>query len=90
MSPRRALLPPARQPSPSLFLTQRAFVDSQLVGNIDASVDAVEEILGALLDISRLDAGAMKAEIVDFRIDELLRQLQHEVERCTRTLSAIL
>ena len=39
--------------------------DAQLVGNIDASLDAVEEILGALLDISRLDAGAMKPEIVE-------------------------
>jgi Na+/proline symporter/signal transduction histidine kinase/CheY-like chemotaxis protein len=62
----------------SLVERQTADDDSQLVGNIDASLDAVEEILGALLDISRLDAGAMKAEIVDFRIDELLRQLEVE------------
>ncbi len=52
--------------------------DAQLVGNIDASLDAVEEIFGALLDISRLDTGAMKAEIVSFRIDDLLRQLEVE------------
>ncbi len=52
--------------------------DGQLVGNIDASLDAVEEIFGALLDISRLDTGAMKPEIVGFRIDELLRQLEVE------------
>jgi signal transduction histidine kinase/CheY-like chemotaxis protein len=52
--------------------------DAQLVGNIDASLDAVEEIFGALLDISRLDSGAMKPEIVSFRIDELLRQLEVE------------
>src|SRR5262249_61594336 len=52
--------------------------DAQLVGNIDASLDAVEEIFGALLDISRLDTGAMKAELVSFRIDELLRQLEVE------------
>ena len=37
--------------------------DARLVGNIDASLDAVEEIFGALLDISRLDTGAMKPEI---------------------------
>src|SRR5256886_14295142 len=48
--------------------------DAQLVGNIDASLDAVEEIFGALLDISRLDTGAMKPDIANFRIDELLRQ----------------
>jgi Na+/proline symporter/CheY-like chemotaxis protein len=52
--------------------------DSQLVGNIDASLDAVEEIFGALLDISRLDTGAMKPEIVSFRIDGLLRQIEVE------------
>jgi signal transduction histidine kinase len=31
----------------------------RLVDNIDDSLEAIEEILGALLDISRLDAGAM-------------------------------
>ena len=51
---------------------------SELVGNIDASLDAVEEIFGALLDISRLDTGAMKPEIASFRMDELLRQLEVE------------
>jgi Na+/proline symporter/signal transduction histidine kinase len=52
--------------------------DGQLVANIDASLDAVEEIFGALLDISRLDTGALKPEIVSFRIDEMLRQLEVE------------
>src|SRR5713226_1744232 len=52
--------------------------DAQLVGNIDASLDAVEEIFGALLDISRLDTGAMKPEFVSFRVGELLRQLEVE------------
>lgn len=50
----------------------------RLVSNIDASLDAVEEILGALLDISRLDTGAMKPEIGSIRIDELMRQLEVE------------
>jgi Na+/proline symporter/signal transduction histidine kinase/CheY-like chemotaxis protein len=62
----------------SLVERQSGNSDAQLVNNIDASLDAVEEILGALLDISRLDAGAMKPEIVSFRIDELLRQLEVE------------
>src|SRR5204862_7306207 len=52
--------------------------DAQLVGNIDASLDAVEEIFGALLDISRLDTRAMKPDIANFRIDELLRQIEVE------------
>src|SRR5258707_13627082 len=57
---------------------QSASNDAQLVGNIDASLDAVEEIFTALLDISRLDSGAMKPELVGFRIDDLLRQLELE------------
>ena len=62
----------------SLVERQGGGDDAQLVGNIDASLDAVEEIFGALLDISRLDTGAMKPEIVSFRIDELFRQLEVE------------
>lgn len=52
--------------------------EGRLVSNIDASLDAVEEIFGALLDISRLDTGAMKPEIGSFRIDEVMRQLEVE------------
>jgi signal transduction histidine kinase len=62
----------------SLVERQSGGSDAQLIGNIDASLDAVEEILGALLDISRLDTGAMKPEVVGFRIDELMRQLEVE------------
>ena len=39
--------------------------DAALVGNVDASLDAVEEILGALLDISRLDTGGGPASGCD-------------------------
>jgi len=52
--------------------------EARLAANIDASLDAVEEIFGALLDISRLDTGAMKPEISAFRITGLLRQLEVE------------
>ncbi|MEA2991431.1 MAG: hypothetical protein QOD40_351 [Alphaproteobacteria bacterium] len=62
----------------SLTERQSAGEDARLVGNIDASLEAVEEIFGALLDISRLDTGALKPEIVSFRIDELLRQTEVE------------
>ncbi len=57
---------------------QNAGEDGDLVSNIDASLEAVEEIFTALLDISRLDTGAMKPEIGDFRIDELLARLEVE------------
>ena len=52
--------------------------DDRLVSNIDASLEAVEEILSVLLDISRLDAGAMKPELASFPISEILRQLEVE------------
>jgi len=52
----------------------------RLAGNIDASLLAVEEILGALLDISRLDAGAAKPEITAVGLGELFSQLRLEFE----------
>jgi Na+/proline symporter/signal transduction histidine kinase len=62
----------------SLSERQRAGENGDLVQNIDASLEAVEEIFAALLDISRLDTGAMKPEMSDFRIDELLHRLEVE------------
>jgi signal transduction histidine kinase/CheY-like chemotaxis protein len=52
----------------------------RLARNIDASLDGVEEILNALLDISRLDSGAMKPEFSIFPIKELLDQLRIDFE----------
>ena len=49
-----------------------------LARNVDASLEAVEEILGALLDISRLDAGATRPEISDVSLADLFRQLEIE------------
>jgi len=60
----------------SLVECQHEGDDRALVGNVDASLEAVEEILAALLDISRLDTGAMKPEIESLRIDTLFRQLE--------------
>ena len=68
----------ARLYTTSLVERQAESDERRLVDNIDASLEAVEEILGALLDISRLDAGAMKPEIASFRLDELFRQLAVE------------
>ena len=62
----------------SLIERQRAGEDAELVRNVDASLEAVEEIFAALLDISRLDTGAMKPEMANFRIDELMQRLEVE------------
>ncbi|MGI9373814.1 MAG: hybrid sensor histidine kinase/response regulator [Hyphomicrobiales bacterium] len=50
----------------------------ELAGNVDASLAGVEDILSALLDISRLDAGAFKIERSAFRLDELFSSLETE------------
>jgi CheY-like chemotaxis protein len=47
----------------------------EAAANIESSLESVETILGAVLDISRLDAGAMKPAATAFRLDELLRQI---------------
>jgi Na+/proline symporter/signal transduction histidine kinase len=52
--------------------------DSKLAENIDDSLEAIEEILGALLDISRLDAGAMTPSISSFKMADLMRSLEIE------------
>lgn len=49
--------------------------EAQLARNIDSSLEAVEGILSALLDISRLDTGALKPELSLFRLDRLMQQL---------------
>jgi CheY-like chemotaxis protein len=58
--------------------------ETELVRNMDASLEAVEEILTALLEISRLDAGAMKPELSVFRIDDILGQLKIELAPLAR------
>jgi signal transduction histidine kinase len=68
----------ARLFTSSLVDRQGGADQGQLVRNIDASLEAVEEIFNALLDISRLDAGVMKPELSVFRIDSLLNALALE------------
>jgi len=62
----------------SLVERQAGGEAARLASHIDASLEAVEEIIGALLDISRLDTGSLRPDITSFRIDELLRQLEVE------------
>jgi len=45
------------------------------LGNIESALDSVEAILGAVLDISRLDTGALKPSETCFKLDDLLRQI---------------
>jgi len=53
----------------------KAGEDGALVRNVEQALESVEDILGAVLDISRLDTGALKPEPTVFRLDELLSGL---------------
>ncbi|HTT46892.1 MAG TPA: PAS domain-containing hybrid sensor histidine kinase/response regulator [Pseudolabrys sp.] len=62
----------------SLIERQGSGDERRLVGNIDASLEAVEEIFSALLDMSRLDTGVMRPELSSFRLDDLMQQIELE------------
>ncbi|HEX2147529.1 MAG TPA: hybrid sensor histidine kinase/response regulator, partial [Pseudorhizobium sp.] len=46
-----------------------------LVRNVDSALESVEAILGAVLDMSRLDTGAMKPRMASVALDDLLRRI---------------
>lgn len=47
----------------------------QLVEHIDSSLGAAEEIISTLLDISKLDAGALEPDISVFPVSDIIRRL---------------
>ncbi|MFP5076530.1 NahK/ErcS family hybrid sensor histidine kinase/response regulator [Rhizobium sp. YIM 134829] len=50
--------------------------DRSLVHNIDSSLESVETILGAVLDLSRLDTGAMKPRLQTVPLNDFLRRIE--------------
>lgn len=52
----------------------------RLVGNIETSVAALESLFDALLDISKIDAGAIRATLVDFDPRDLVERLRGDFE----------
>ncbi len=50
--------------------------NTALARNIDSSLESVETILGAVLDISRLDTGAMKPHFGSIELEELFRRIE--------------
>ena len=58
---------------------------ADLARNVDLSLEAVEEILGALLDMSRLDAGATRPEVADVPIADLMHMLEIEFAPIARS-----
>ena len=51
-----------------------------LADNVDHSLGAVEEVMGSLLEISQLDAGATKTEISNFPLNALFQELRIDFE----------
>ena len=70
----------ARLYSTALLERDRHQGDVNLAENVATSLEAVEDILTTLLDISRLDAGAMKPELSSVPLDDLFQQLRIELE----------
>ena len=50
--------------------------EARLIGNVDASLEAVEDIIAALLEISRLDAGTVSPQRASFPIASVLDRLR--------------
>jgi CheY-like chemotaxis protein/two-component sensor histidine kinase len=56
----------------------------ELAQSLATSLEAVEDILMTLLDISRLDAGAMKAEMTNFRLADVFAGIKTDLEPMAR------
>ncbi|HTO47897.1 MAG TPA: ATP-binding protein, partial [Burkholderiales bacterium] len=75
-----------RQPLHALGLMSAALSERSrdpavtgLVASMNASVEALERLFNELLDISKLDAGAVKPELRDFPVSRVLERLRIEL-----------
>lgn len=69
----------------SALLEREPCSQQGLVRNISNSLEDVESLLGTLVDISKLDAGVIKAEVGSFAIADLLGTLSaefHQLAAC--------
>lgn len=70
----------------SALLERREPMSSEiLVRNVSNSLEDVENLLGTLVDISKLDAGVIKADIAPFALSELLDNLAAEYTQVARS-----
>ncbi|HYP32739.1 MAG TPA: hybrid sensor histidine kinase/response regulator, partial [Burkholderiaceae bacterium] len=58
-----------------------------VIGRIDKSAEAMESLLKAILDISRLDAGIERAEVEPLRVDELLARVERHFAPAAQALA---
>ncbi len=57
---------------------------SRMAELVNSSLDAVEDILSSLLDVSRMDSGMLKPEMTDFALNDLIQQLMNDFEPAAR------
>lgn len=74
----------ARLYSSSLVERLGHSANSDLVLNIDSALESVETILGAVLDISRLDTGAMKPRLATVALDDFLKRIDTDYQPLAR------
>ncbi len=70
----------ARLYTSTLFERTRGTGTAELAESIDAALNAVEDIMSTLLDISRMDSGALKVSRSDFNVLDLLKKIQVEFQ----------
>ncbi|MGH6882161.1 MAG: hybrid sensor histidine kinase/response regulator [Hypericibacter sp.] len=58
--------------------------DLDLLGSIEDALKAANELLDALLDVSRLDAGVLAPKFRDFAVADLLDQIETEFSEAAR------
>lgn len=66
----------ARLYSSALVERMGASDNGSLVQNIDSALESVETILGAVLDISRLDTGSMKPRMASVPLNDLFKRIE--------------
>jgi signal transduction histidine kinase len=74
-----------RQPVQSLFFFAHALAErvkghpeAELLSSMELSLDALKLLLDSLLDVSRLDAGAVKPQPAEFALSSLIERLAAE------------
>ncbi|MFK3819740.1 NahK/ErcS family hybrid sensor histidine kinase/response regulator [Pseudomonas sp. NPDC089407] len=75
----------ARLFTSALLENREPHASAHLVRNVSNSLEDVENLLGTLVDISKLDAGVIKADIAPFALSELMDNLAAEYAQVARS-----
>lgn len=62
----------------SLFEMQSSAESRQLARSVESSLNTIDDLLRSLLDISKLDAGVVRPNLKNFRLQELFNSLESD------------